>query len=192
MLHARVPPCIPCSQKLPFFEVYIISTFPLSQLAWTTSVDISGLGCISALSRNGKKIHGDLNNESRRFAVTIPVSSLVLWDLVAYETIESQTFKVQTGDNAKKEGESVKSCRNCSFLYICMYMHTDAHRCTHTRANCNIYKYIIIVLFLLLYTGFLSCDFLTHWLQNAGLTGLVAQVRWESCRLAALSFDWGW
>lgn len=147
MLHARVPPCIPCSQKLPFFEVYIISTFPLSQLAWTTSVDISGLGCISALSRNGKKIHGDLNNESRRFAVTIPVSSLVLWDLVAYETIESQTFKVQTGDNAKKEGESVKSCRNCSFLYICMYMHTDAHRCTHThtRANCNIYIYIIIV-----------------------------------------------
>lgn len=81
---------------------------------------------------------------------------------------------------------------SCIFVCICTQMHTDAH--THTRANCNIYIYIHhhSILFLLLYTGFLSCDFLTHWLQNAGLTGLVAQVRWESCRLAALSFDWGW
>ena len=102
-------------------------------------------------------------------------------------------FESSDRRQCKKEGESVKSCRNFSFWYICMYMHTDAHH-THTHAQTVIYIYTHhnSILFLLLYTGFLSCDFLTLWLQNTGLTGLVAQVRWESCRLAALSFDWGW
>ena len=112
--------------------------------------------------------------------------------LVAYETIESQTLKVQTGDNAKKKANLWNLAvifHSCIFVCICTQMHT-----THTHAQTVIYIYTHhnSILFLLLYTGFLSCDFLTLWLQNTGLTGLVAQVRWESCRLAALSFDWGW
>ena len=108
----------------------------------------------------------------------------ILW-LMKPLSLKLWKFRQETMQKRRRICEViVHSC-----IFVCIYTRTH----THTRKLLYIYIYthiiMVSILFLLLSTGFLSCDFLTLWLQT---TGLVVQVRWESCRLAALRFDWGW